>query len=141
MEKKKRSKRKYPEKPCANASCSFDQRFVPHDRRQKFCCEQCRINYHNDKRHNDNKTTFQSERNLRQFDKKLARIYEAFVDKNGYCVAPKGIFNYEKVNVAFLVYEQQNTNTGGRVKWFYQYGTELHPKSADHFIIHKKQIK
>ena len=141
MEKKHRSKRTYPERDCENPNCGFEQRFIPHDRRQKFCIEQCRINFHNDQKHNDNTTIFKNEKNLREFDKRLAKIYKAFVDKDGYCVVWKGIFNYEQINVALLVTEQQNPRTGGKVKWFYKFGTELHPKDANYFIIHKKQTK
>lgn len=141
MENKKISKRTYPVRDCSNPNCGFEQKFAPHDRRQKFCCEQCRINFHNDQKHNDNKTTFRSEKDLRQFDKRLAKIHKAFVNKDGYCTVWKGIFNYEQINVALLVSEQENPNTGGRVKWFYKYGTELHPKDNNYFIIHKKLTK
>ncbi len=141
MENKHRSKRTYPERDCENPNCGFEQRFIPHDRRQKFCREQCRINFYNDRRHNDNRTVFKDEKSLRQFDKRLDKIYKAFVNKDGYCQVWKGIFSYERINVSLLVQEQQNTTTGGKVKWFYKYGTELHPTDTNYFIIHKKQAK
>lgn len=138
MGEKHRSKRKYPERDCANPNCGFEQRFFPHDRRQKFCCEQCRVNFHNDIKHANNKTIYKAEKSLRAFDKKLEKIYYAFVNEDGYCIVWKDILAYEGINVALLVHEQQNTNTGGKVKWLFKYGTELHPNNPNYFIIHKK---
>jgi len=137
--KSKRSKRTYPERDCENPICGFEKRFTPHDRRQKFCCNQCRWNYYNDQTYNNNRTIFKNEKSLRHFDKMLERIYRAFVNDKGYCQVWKVFFEYEKINVGLLVQEQQNTATGGRVKWFYNYGTELHPKDSNYFIIHKKK--
>ena len=136
-----RSKRKYPEKLCFNPNCEFEKKFIPHDRRQKFCCEQCRINFHNDKQHGDNNSSFRNEKLLRQYDKKLEKIYYRCVDKDDYCIVWKGILEYEGINVRLLVEEQQNTHTGEKVKWFYRFGTELDKQRPDFFTIYKKTKK
>lgn len=136
-----RSKRRYPERTCSNPICDFGIGFIPHDKRQKFCCVQCRVNFYNDQRYTFNNTIFKNEKRLRQYDKLLGKIYNVFVNEDDYCAVWKGIFQYERINVRLLVEEQQNIRTGGSVRWFYQYGTELHPKDKNYFLIHKKQSK
>ena len=138
MEKKKiRSKRRYPAIPCPNPLCINDGIFEPHDRRQKFCETQCRINYNNDIRYQENNTTFINEKNLRRIENSLRKIYNTYVGDNGYCVVPKGIFQYEKIDVMLLIQEFKSDLTGQKVKWYYDYGIELHPDDADYYIIYK----
>jgi len=136
-----RSKRRYSERECANNACELEKKFVPHDRRQIFCCPQCRVNFYNDQRHIRNNSSLVKEKLLRLYDKKLGLIYARCVNKTGLCSVWKGILEYEQIDLRLLVEEQMNEGTKGTVRWLYRYGTELHPNSKEHFIIHKKTSK
>lgn len=133
------SKRRYPGKSCENDNCISGGTFEPHDRRQKFCCPQCRINFYNDRRNLEESTVFIDAKHLKYIDRKLERMYKKYVDGKGYCVVRKEIFHYENVNVLLLVQEQENTNTGKKVKWYFRYGIELHSENENYYIIYKKQ--
>lgn len=134
-----RSKRRYPERMCANHACEAEKKFIPHDRRQRFCCLQCRVNFHNDKRHLTNNTKLVNEKLLREYDKKLHKIFTRLADKAGYCAVSVKILEYESINLRLCVEDQTNPQTGGKVKWLYNYGTEQHPDNKNYFIIHKKK--
>jgi predicted nucleic acid-binding Zn ribbon protein len=135
-----KSKRRYAEKICHNPICDFGTKFTPYDIRQKFCSEQCRINYNNDQRRALNGTTYINEKHLRLYEKKLKAIYTSQKDTKGYCAVHISILKYEGINLQLLVYEQENTSTKGIVRWFYEYGTERHPVNNDYYIIHKRKL-
>ena len=137
-EKNKRvSKRLYKEIACANPECDYGHYFTPHHRKQRFCCEQCKTNYYNDKRSNDNKRIYFNEKKLRLNDIKLARIYKKFVDKDGYCQVHREVIYYESIDVMLIIEELKNRETGGKVKRYYRYGIEIHPHDPNYYIIHK----
>ena len=136
-----KSKRRYAEKICHNPICDFGTKFIPYDIRQKFCCEQCRINFNNDQRRTLNNSAYKNEKFLREYDKKLKEIYQLENDAKGYCVAHISILKHKKINLQLLVHEQENTFTKGTVRWFYQYGTERHPVNKDYYIIHQRKIQ
>lgn len=131
------SKRRYPEQVCANPNCINGGFFEPHDRRQKYCEPQCRYNYHNDVKYEENATKYINEKKIRAIEKKLAKIYLRHVDVNGYCVVNKLIFYHEDIDVMLLVTELRSKETGGTIKWYYEYGIEIHPKDSNYYIIHK----
>lgn len=131
------SSRRYPERDCENPECIFNGSFMPHDRRQKFCCAQCRVNYYNDKRSEENKTVFLDVKHLKNTDRVLHKIYMKYVEKNGYCAVRKEIFHYEGINVMLLVQEWQTKTTGAKVKGYFRYGIELSVEDNNFFIIHK----
>jgi hypothetical protein len=133
------SKRKYPKRKCANLNCTHEKEFEPHDKRQLYCTLQCRTDASNDRRSLTNSTTYFQEKILRQYDKLLEKIHNRFL-KDKSCIVNKAYLNYEGVDVSLLVEESINKKTGNKVKWFYRYGTELHPTDPDFFIIHKKPI-
>ena len=136
QEKKPRSGRRYPERICFNQACIKE--FTPHDRRQKFCCEQCRVDYYNDRRHFANNSTFRNEKILRDCDAKTAKIFFRFADKSGFCEVPLILFQHEGIDLRLAIEENENTKTGGRVRWFYKYGTEIHPRKPGYLIVHKR---
>ena len=121
---------------CNNTDCPNGGTFIPHDRRQVFCEDQCRINYHNDRRYEENNSIFQNEKALRGNERKLKEIYWRFVDGSRYCVVPKVVLYAAKVNVMLLTRELINNDTGGTVKWYYSVGIEIHPQNDNYYIIH-----
>lgn len=131
----KRTKRKFQEKQCINPKCLYFPVYTPTRKNQKYCCEQCQIDAGNDRAQTANKTKYKEERLLRQYDKKLQRLYEFFV-KDGRCAVWIEFFRYEKIDLTKLVHEQTNQNTRQRVLWFYEYGTERDPANPDWFFIH-----
>ena len=132
-----RSKRVYPIRHCANPNCSFGGVFIPHRSNQFYCFEQCRKNFNNDKGKVENNTIFLHAKKLIEIDKKLMKIYQKYVNWNGYCVVMKEILHYEGIDVMLLVQEQKNPQTNGKVKQYFRYGLELHPQNLDYYIIHK----
>jgi predicted nucleic acid-binding Zn ribbon protein len=69
------SQRRYPPEICFNPDCS--EQFIPHDRRQMFCSDQCRINYNNDKRRQQNEERFFRESELRRIDQTLETLLDS----------------------------------------------------------------
>ena len=136
-EKKEFSSRRYPEKDCFNPNCDIEPIFKPHDRRQKFCKPQCRVNYYNDKRSLEDKTTIAKIKQLRLIDKKLDRLYTQWVDNKGYCVVHKDLIEYEGIDVMLLTEVLQNPKTEASVKVYFRFSLELHPKDLNFYIIHK----
>ena len=138
---KKRSKRVYPPRVCINPKCTFGGKYTPHDKRQQYCNPQCRSDFNNDKRSDNNNSVFKKEKLLRSANKKLGKIYKVYVNKEGYCVVHREIFRYEGIDLRLLVDDQANVQTGGKTRWFYEFGTEMHPKDQNFFIIHKRETK
>ncbi len=131
------SQRVYPEKKCANPNCSFGGTFEPHDKRQAFCRPQCRINFHNDMRHKENKGVFEDVKRLKDINRNLALLYSKYVNKNGYCAVRKELLHFLEIDVMLLTRELVNKVTGRKVKKIFNYGIELHPDNHDYYIIHK----
>ncbi len=138
MAKQSRSKRKYPERVCANNSCAYVRIFIPHDKRQEYCCVQCRTDHNNDLRASINNTRFLNERLLRLYDRKLEKIYNRWVNSKGYCAVFKGYLEHEEIDLRFATQEERNISTNGKTRWFYNFGVEMHPKSEGYFIVHKR---
>lgn len=107
MAKQSRSKRKYPERLCANNSCAYVRIFIPHDKRQEYCCVQCRTDHNNDLRASINNTRFLNERLLRLYDKKLEKVYNRWVDSKGYCAVFKGYLEHEEIDLRFATQEEK----------------------------------
>lgn len=128
------SKRKYPEKKCKNPAC-VPGKFTPHDRRQLFCTIQCRTNFHNDKRHHENNSTFKNERRLREMDKKLKKI-STTLEKKGIKQVSQQLFEYEEVDLSLSVETNQNKKSHRQIRWFYRYGIELVDSEKNAFEIH-----
>lgn len=128
------SKREYPQKKCSKPECGIY--FVPTDKRQKYCCDQHRIDYLNDKRNTKEKT----ERPLREAIKKnkdvLEKIYYSIFYRNKKEV-PIHLLEYE--NYQFEKFNRRliNKKTNNEVLFCFEYGLELINPEEQLFIIHK----
>ena len=131
------SKRRYPKRKCKNPACNVEPDFAPHDKRQEYCCVQCRTDAGNDRRGIANRTIFANEKLLRDSDKKLAKLYAKFLS-NGHAIVHISYLEYEGVDVLLLVKKQKNLATGLQIHWFYEYGLEINIDNPDYFVIHKK---
>jgi hypothetical protein len=128
------SNRVYPKKPCFNLACQV--LFHPHDSRQEFCSKQCRINYHNDKRKQQNEDRYFQEDQMRHNDKLLEALFE--MDEYGQKdYITESALRYTGVNFEIGSWEQ-NLLTKRPIKWFHTYGLELIDKTNKLFTIHHR---
>ncbi len=134
---KRKSKRKFEERDCIDPNCVYFRRFTPTWATQTYCCRQCQIDNANGRVKEKNRTTYKEEKELREFNKRLAKLYNFFM-KDDVCQVYEEFLRYEGINLAKCVSEQQNPRTNQPVKWFYEYGTEIHPSDSNWFIIHKR---
>lgn len=134
-----RSKRTYPESDCANLKCEHGKKFIPHDRRQKFCCPLCKSSNGNDRRRELILTKYSQEKQLRLIDLKLGKLYFQYLIRDA-CLVHKDIFNHEQIDLRFSVEQSTNIYTNEQVKWYYEFGVELHYNDNNFFIIHKRII-
>jgi hypothetical protein len=132
-----RSNRIYPTRPCLNKACSYGGKFTPHDKRQLYCCVQCRINASNDKRSALNNGKFVSEKLLRRYDQILSKLYKKYF-KDDVCAVKLDIILHEEIDLRLLTSDALNANTNQRIRWMYDYGTERHPKDESFIIIYKR---
>ncbi len=130
------SKRKHPKRLCANPSCKKE--FIPTDKRQIYCCAQCRIDAGNDRRDLRNRTIFFDEKRLRHYEKMLAKLFKVFFTEGKLCTVHKLYLQYEGINVKYCVEEQTNSKSEMKIKWFYEFGIEIYKDDPNFFIIHKR---
>lgn len=128
---------RFPTRICANPNCMNGGFFDPHRRNQIFCRPGCRINFHNDRRYEEENTTYLPAKQLKSIDKKLQRMYEKYADNRGHCPVRKEIFHYEGINVMLLVQEWQHTKSKAKIKGYFRYGIELSQENNDYYLIHK----
>ena len=116
------SNRRYPSAECQNPACKA--KFNPSDRRQKFCEPQCRINYHNDKRHSENQTRFKDERQARLNYQILARIWNKIKDEKEKTVH-RSFLEWDGFNFNSQALIKKNSKTNRPIMWYYDNGLEL----------------
>lgn len=119
MRQKRLSKRKYPTKTCQQCSNSF----VPTDRRQKYCCAQCRIDYNNDKRLTQEAGALYFKKVLIHNQRCLKKAYDVLARENE-----------EHISIDFLKYDgfepgvysdiSLNETLGTKILWSLDYGIE-----------------
>ncbi|HWJ27294.1 MAG TPA: hypothetical protein VNS32_12180 [Flavisolibacter sp.] len=125
------SKRVYPEEICINPACG--QPFNPHDYRQVFCTPQCRINFHNDQKRQQNENRFFSEKCLRQADQILEAIFESELYQEEQ-ISEKTLQGFKvPLNIGTL---EKNLQTERPVWWFHAYGLELIDREKRLYTIH-----
>lgn len=125
------SNRIYPAQVCINPDCG--EEFYPHDRRQVFCCRQCRINYYNDQRRIENAERFGLEEVMRSADK----VLEVLLDSNFFqdeLISEETLQAFAiPMNIGTL---EENLLTRRPIRWYHAYGLELVDKTGRLFTIH-----
>lgn len=128
------SNRRYPERICKNPECGTT--FEPHDRRQLYCEEQCRINANNDKRHFEENSRFRDGKQTRVNNQILNSIWQVLMDEKLKMVSKERLewlgFNFDS-----QARHMKNNQTGRRILWYYDYGLEPVDKYGNIFEIHK----
>ena len=116
------SNRKYPKRKCENPSCAI--LYVPHDKRQTYCEEQCRINWNNDKRSLENNTKFAAEKQLRTNNKILNQIWGKLKQEKQKLVN-SSLLKWEKFVFESQTCIQNNSKTNRPIIWYHDFGLEL----------------
>jgi hypothetical protein len=125
------SNRLYPEAICCNQDC--ESSFFPHDSRQFYCTEQCRINYHNDRRKIEKLNRYIIEKPLRENDKLLQAIYFSGHYKNDQ-IFEEFLIN-AGINFQIGTFEE-NLLTKRPIRWYHSFGLELIDKKLRIYTIH-----
>ena len=108
-------------------------KFPPHDRRQKYCEQQCRRNYNNDKRRTQNSGRYHVEGTLRACDQLLEALYNS------------PLYREEQIGEAILKNLgldfttgtlEENLDTLRPIRWYHAYGVELVDKVRRIYTIH-----
>lgn len=127
------SNRVYPLQLCINPDCG--EEFYPHDRRQVFCCPQCRINYYNDQRRIENTERFGLEEQLRTADK----VLEVLLDSDFYQEEQISEATLEAFAIPMHIGTlEENLLTHRPIRWYHAYGLELVDKTQRLFTIHSR---
>lgn len=113
------SKRIYPITRCANPVCGIRRYFYPHDRRQKFCTKQCRIDHSNDKRSLKEKSLKAYLKKVDEQDQKLDVLYTHL----GYKSVPVEDFMLHLFEIDLsLAMPEKHLTYKKEVLWFRAYG-------------------
>lgn len=133
MVRKRVSKRRYPARNCKQCR----QAFTPTDRRQVYCCSQCRVDFNNDKRS-------EQEAPLLAFKKKLAHNEKCLIkakktlEKNNRDYISLDFLLYDGFEIDVYSERGVNQTTGNTVLWSLQHGLEGVDKNRNLYKIIKK---
>ena len=129
---KRVSKRVYPKRACKQCSSEF----VPNDARQRYCCEQHRIDYNNDLRRIKDAPLKELTAKMVNNEKILKKFYE-LLQKHEQEVL--GIDFLILDNFEFNVASEVSINkNGNKIEWQFSYGLEGEDPNRRLFKIHKR---
>ena len=134
--RKRISNRRYPPKACKKPDCRDN--FTPRDAKQKFCCEQHRIDYNNDLRKERNKELNEYNNKLLKNQAILKKMYERN-QQLPYLSITYSLLEYEDFDFDCNSKEEVHINAKEIIVWSLGYGIELKDATAQTFIIHKKE--
>jgi hypothetical protein len=116
---KKVSNRKYPPKNCPQCRKAY----TPSDRRQIYCCAQCRIDFNNDKRAREDAPALFLKKNLIQNERILKYAYEWLrINNKAEIALDYLLFNGFQPNIFSEL--SINQEIGTKVMWSLGYGIE-----------------
>lgn len=129
----RKSNRQYPARKCLFCGSSY----IPHDFRQKYCCEQHRRNFLNDKRRNENHTRFLDEKHLRSIDRILERLHKRMKELkvNSITLEQLLLMGIQKLDINVATTQTQDNKI---VRWFYEYGLQAANEASTEFKISKR---
>lgn len=138
MEKQNKSNRTYALRVCVNPNCDFGKDYIPTWYTQKYCCKQCRVNYHNDKRREKVGGSHSDKKLLEITDKLLGEIKKKAI--RGNLRITDNLLKYDGVDTRLSVTQETNKATGNQIRWFYEFGLEYLPQEK-HYVIHQRTKK
>ena len=126
------SKRRYPIQRCVNPACGHPY-FEPHDKRQRYCTDQCRTNYNNDRR---SKKTKNIKEHLKETEEKSILLGVAY-SQWGYDKKPFEASWLTALGIDLSIASKESgLKSGKEVYWFNDYGLQPLNKRAMSFKIH-----
>lgn len=135
MGKQNKSNRTYPVRLCKNPICDYGNEYTPTWYTQKFCCTQCRVNFHNDQRRTKAGGTHSDKKLLEMTDKLLGEINRK-ATSSGIRINDS-LLKYDGVDIRLSVSQETNKQSGNQIRWFYEYGLEFLPQE-NRYVIHQK---
>jgi hypothetical protein len=130
------SNRRYPSQQCKKKDCQMS--FTPTDKRQKYCCEQHRIDHNNDLRNLKAQPGIELDKKIQHNQTVLKKIFQA-LDTFKRTTVGIDLLIYEKYDFAYYTEKQINTGTNMAVYWNYFYGLEGRDAQKTTFIIHRRE--
>lgn len=130
------SKRTYPLIKCRKLDC--DIIFTPRSKREKYCCEQHRIDQNNDNRDAKAAPGIRLEKMYQHNQIVLKKLKNACEKLNNRCISIDYL-NIEDFNHDCFTHATINKETGNTIFWNYSYGLEPYDKNNRTFIIHHRQ--
>ena len=133
---KRLSKRTYPAIECLQCRSSF----IPTDARQKFCCEQHRIDFHNDQRKIKEAPFKKLNARVLKNEAILGKIFLRFDENNPVKSFHKTLLNYEGYDFEINHERGISPSTNNEIEWFFYYGLEVADRQKQTFIVHKRNF-
>jgi len=129
---KRISNRRYPLRNCKKPECSG--KFIPHDARQTYCCEQHRIDFNNDKRKQKEKSDVLFLKTVKKNEAILKKARVSAYYKKNRCIS-KFLLDYDGYD--FNTYHSIiiNKNTGREAHICYEFALELIDAKEQYFSI------
>ncbi len=128
------SNRRYPQTTCINPECKV--KYIPHDRRQRYCSKQCRINAGNNRKYLENQTRYKNEKEIRRIDKILENFLKSReYQRNGMQISQMRLQD-ERVDLNLCTQIEKRGNM--YVRWYYRYGLEPKTSDCSQFGIHER---
>ncbi len=138
MGKQNKSNRTYAVRRCKNPTCDYGNEYTPTWFTQKFCCNQCRINFHNDQRRAKAAGSHSDKKLLEMTDKLLGEIKRKATV--GGITINDALLRYDGVDIRLSVTQETNKESGNQIRWFYEFGLEYLPEEK-RYVIHQKSIR
>lgn len=133
--KRRVSNRRYPPKACKKPDCN--ESFIPHDAKQKYCCEQHRIDHNNDLQKERNKELKEFNSKLLNNEAILKKMYLA-LQRVKRTTINMSLFEYEGFDFHCYSKQEVNVETKQPIYWCLNFGIEGKESQGQTFIIHKK---
>lgn len=130
-----RSKRRYPPRICESRYCR--KSYIPHNKRQRFCVPQCRIDENNDKRADTDKPFNEERKKIKKNDKVLEAAFKKLSDDQKRFIN-KDFLEFAGYDFGVYFALSKNASTGNTIFWNIKYGIEPADSQRQLFIIHKK---
>lgn len=133
---KRISNRIYKERICPQCG----EPFIPIDARQIFCCEQHRIDFHNDQRKIKNAPLKKLTARILKNDTILKKIFTLVEEKKAANIINKTLLEYEHYDFEIYYERGINAQTKRIIDWFFYYGLEAADADPKTFIVHKREL-
>jgi hypothetical protein len=132
--KRRISNRTYPPRYCVKPDCNNE--FIPNDARQKYCCEQHRIDANNDKRKIINEIEAGFNRQVKYNKLVMIKIEKSdFYKKSG--KVSKSLLLYEGFDFSYFHKQQIDSEINREIIICYDYGLILIDSKNDNYKIVK----